>query len=211
VTVLVLAGPGSPLASAVKQWRDEGRKQAAVARNWDLFEKIGHRLDPFHLEAQPQGGTVIEFADYECPYCRAVDTILSSWLTSNPGVRLVYVDFPIPGHSHATDAARAAECADRQGKFREMHGQLMSSSRWLSDANWIREAVAAGVVDTVQFRLCETDSATIGRVRAATQLGQEIGVQATPTFIGKSGRQVGVVTVRDLQRLAGSEARAHVP
>lgn len=196
-TAVAVLGPGSPIANAALKWRTERAQRVAVERDWALLGGLGR-----HLEKRIQSDVIMEFSDYECPYCRSADVIVGRWLDSRPSTGVVYLNFPLPIHFHANAAARAAECAGRQGRFREMHHELMSTSLWPADTNWVREAVLAGVRDTVRFRSCVNDSATMAWVDAAVRLGESLGVQGTPTFIGRRWRHVGVVTEQDLDRLA---------
>ena len=72
--------------------------------------------------------TMVEFSDYQCPYCRraqgAVDQILGKYQGK---IRFVHRDFPLDGHPRAMPAARAARCADEQGKFWDYHHALLTS------------------------------------------------------------------------------------
>ena len=69
--------------------------------------------------------TVVEFGDFECPYCGAEEPVLKQLLQDHPEVRLVFKNFPLTSiHPHAQPAAIAAECALDQGKFWEMHDAI---------------------------------------------------------------------------------------
>ncbi|HTP53171.1 MAG TPA: thioredoxin domain-containing protein [Anaeromyxobacteraceae bacterium] len=72
--------------------------------------------------------TLVEFADYECPFCAAAEPTLEQLLQLYPGeVRLVFKNFPLSIHPHAPAAAIAAECAGEQGKFWEMHDAIFAN------------------------------------------------------------------------------------
>ncbi|HSC86846.1 MAG TPA: thioredoxin domain-containing protein, partial [Polyangiaceae bacterium] len=71
--------------------------------------------------------TVVEFADFECPACKAASPALDKVLAENPDVRFVFKNFPLDMHPNAESAARAAMAADKQGKFWEMHHELFAA------------------------------------------------------------------------------------
>ena len=69
--------------------------------------------------------TIVEFSDFQCPYCAASGPVLTRLFEKYPGkIRLIFRHFPLPGHIQAMPAAEAAECARDQGKFWEMHDLL---------------------------------------------------------------------------------------
>jgi len=73
--------------------------------------------------------TLVEFGDFECPYCRNAEPAIEAVLAAHPDdVRLVYKEFPLPQHDQAMPAALAADCADQQGQFWEMHDLLEKGS-----------------------------------------------------------------------------------
>src|SRR6185437_4409293 len=77
----------------------------------------------------PQGApvTIVEFADYECPYCQQIQPVVDKLLSDYKGkIGFVFKDFPLPMHSHAEVAAEAAHCAQDQGKYWELHDFLFS-------------------------------------------------------------------------------------
>ncbi len=74
--------------------------------------------------------TVLEFGDFQCPYCREAKPIMDDLLEANPkDVRLVFKHFPLDMHAHARPAAIAAECASQQGKFWPFHDTLYENQR----------------------------------------------------------------------------------
>src|SRR6185312_10750795 len=83
--------------------------------------------------------TVVEFADYQCPFCRKFQSEsyaeLKKELIDSGKVRFVSSDLPLPFHDHSMKAAEAARCAGDQGKFWEMRNTLMGTTADLSDAS----------------------------------------------------------------------------
>jgi protein-disulfide isomerase len=74
--------------------------------------------------------TIVEFSDFQCPFCRNAEPTIEAVLAANAAdVRLVYKEFPLTSlHENAMPAALAADCANQQGKFWEMHDLLMKGS-----------------------------------------------------------------------------------
>jgi len=71
---------------------------------------------------------VLEFGDFECPYCGQAEPTIETVLQNNPDVRLVFKNFPLEDiHPHALPAAIAAECALDQGRFWEMHDAIYAN------------------------------------------------------------------------------------
>lgn len=127
---------------------------------------------------------VVEFSDYECPFCRrfqaAYDSVKSQLGDS---IALVYVHFPLSMHQFARPAARAAECAGRFNRFGEMTSVLFSKQDSLGLKSWNRYAAEAGVQDTVRFARCLTEPVPPQDIEAGVRMGQRFGIQSTPTIL----------------------------
>jgi protein-disulfide isomerase len=130
--------------------------------------------------------TVVEFTDYQCPYCRRFQA--ETWprlkheYIDTGKVRFIVRDLPLPFHADARPAAEAAHCAGEQGRFWPMHDLLLAGTTRLDLASLTRQAQAMGL-DAARFRDCVTankyDSAVARNVAAATALG----LRGTPSFI----------------------------
>jgi len=126
--------------------------------------------------------TIVEFSDFECPYCGATSPIIKRVLSEFEGrVRLVFRHYPLPQHTNAAPAARAAVAAANQGKFWEMHDLLFERQDELESAALERHAEALGL-DMERFRADFASEATQARVEADRELGQRVEVQGTPTI-----------------------------
>lgn len=145
--------------------------------------------------------TLEEYGDYQCPSCGSVFFLLKSLEKDYADkVRFVFRQYPLPGHKHALIAAHAAEAADLQGHFWEMHDMIyQNQTSWSSaeDARpyFIQYARTLGL-DVDRFNR-DMDSPEIDRrVMADKQRGQSVGVEGTPTiFI--NGQQVRPEVVTD--------------
>lgn len=125
--------------------------------------------------------TIVEFADFECPYCQQAQPILKRILDRWPGrVRLVFRHFPLERHASALPAARAAVCADRQGRFWAVHDRIFAA-RHLGDAA-LRIAASGSGLNTADFEACVKGEESLERVRKDIFLGRTVGVSGTPAF-----------------------------
>jgi protein-disulfide isomerase len=127
---------------------------------------------------------LIEFADFECPFCGSFRNTLKAVEKRYPRqIGLTYVHFPIPGHRFAMPAARAAECANDQGRFEAMHDQLFEGQDQFGLKPWDEYATAAGVPDIPAFDACIKRTDPIPRVEDGKALGAKLDVKGTPTII----------------------------
>jgi protein-disulfide isomerase len=126
--------------------------------------------------------TIVEFSDFQCPFCRATEPTLKE-LRSKYGdkIRLVYMDYPLPMHAHALDAARAARCAGEQGKFWPYHDALFADQQKLSPADLKATAQTLGL-DTGKFDGCLDQSKYTEQVNHDEAQGKQIGINGTPGF-----------------------------
>ncbi len=130
--------------------------------------------------------TLIEYADFECPYCaKHFDTMEQIKKAYPNDVRIVYRHFPLSFHPNAEKAAEASECAAAQGKFWEMHDKIFAAKKagTMSVDAWKQAAKDLGL-NTDKFDKC-LDSGEMASVVAADQAeGSNAGVGGTPaTFI----------------------------
>lgn len=126
--------------------------------------------------------TIVEFSDFECPYCVRAEPTVKELLAAYPGkIRLVYRDYPLPMHPKAPKAAEAAHCAQDQGKYWEMHDKLFASSPRLEVAELKAYARAIGL-DGGKFDQCLDSGEKATVVEAHKKAGDDAGVSGTPAF-----------------------------
>ena len=106
------------------------------------------------LGAKDAPVTIVEFTDFQCPYCKASEATLKQ-LRDKYGdkIRLVHMDFPLPFHAHSLDAAKAARCANDQGKFWQFHDSLFANQSKMAPADLKATAKTLGMNST-QFDAC---------------------------------------------------------
>lgn len=124
---------------------------------------------------------LVEFADYECPYCIKINPQLQQ-LQKEYGNRLavVYKDFPLPMHHQAEKAAEAGRCAGEQGKFWEMHDVLFYSKQLEIDE--LKEHARVLQLDGDRFDKCLDDGAETAAVKKDKDEGTKLGLNGTPSF-----------------------------
>ncbi len=133
--------------------------------------------------------TVIEFSDFQCPYCRAAEgSVKQVRAKYGDRVKFVYEDFPLGFHEHAMDAARAARCAGEQDKFWQYHDALFEDQSKLAVADLKAKAAKLGL-DSHKFAACFDKRAPDAAIKADQAQGQALGITGTPTFY-INGRQL---------------------
>ena len=126
--------------------------------------------------------TIVEFSDFECPYCGAAHDTVEQVMTTYPGkVRLVYRQFPLSFHPHAAKAAEASLCAADQGKFWEYHDVLFKNQKKLEPTELKAHASEVGL-DGQKFGQCLDSGDKKKAVDADQQAGLAAGVGGTPAF-----------------------------
>ena len=145
--------------------------------------------------------TIVEFGDFECPYCAQVAPTLENAISqSNGKLKLVWKDFPLPSHPQAQAAAEAAQCAGKQGKFWQYHDALFQAQDNLSDIMYLSLAGEVGL-NYEAFSSCLTNHATLPLVERNLAEGTSIGVDGTPFFIINGQAVSGLITPEQLEAL----------
>ena len=126
--------------------------------------------------------TIIEFSDFQCPYCSRVnDAITQVKETYGDKISLTFRDFPLPMHAEAPKAAEASHCADEQGKFWEYHDKLFENQRALKDEDLKGYAGALGL-DGAAFATCLDSGKYAADIEKDKADGELAGVSGTPAF-----------------------------
>lgn len=145
--------------------------------------------------------TIIEFSDFECPYCRRSVPLLKELLTKYPGkLKLVYRDFPGPNHQQALSAAEAAQCAAEQGRFWEYHDALFIRQSPVTNWNFSALAEEQGLHQS-PFDACMKENRYRQEVLKDLRDGLKLGVTSTPTFFINGRPLVGARPLADFQAI----------
>ncbi|MBK5109723.1 MAG: thioredoxin domain-containing protein [Anaerolineales bacterium] len=168
--------------------------------------------DPI-LGAEDAPITIVEFSDYECPYCRQWHSEVYSQLIETYGeqIRFVYRDFPLASiHSNANSAANAANCAHEQGVFWEYHDMLFSMEQGLGNGAYLDYASQLDI-DQADFQECLDSSRYEAEVQADFDFAAELGVRSTPTFFINGIAVVGAQPFEIFQQVIERELAGEIP
>ena len=163
--------PGSPLA--------KGEQKPMFIQDWRADRSKGFLIGAADAPVQ-----LIEFADFECPFCGSFHKTLKAVEARYPNkIAVTYMHFPIAGHRFAIPAARVAECANDQGHFETMYDQLFEGQDKFGLKPWDDYAAEAGVPDIAAFDACIKKTDPIPRVKEGKALGNQLDVRGTPTIV----------------------------
>ena len=228
--------------SEVPGWRKGNLEVSLGAQNQNVafyISRDGHYLfrgeavdvtvDPLKqvmgkiaLDGQPERGpkdakvTIVEYSDFQCPFCSRVYTTLESDVLKQYGdkVRFVFKNFPLTSiHPWAEDGAVASECAFRQGNdgFWKMYDGLFTKQSEITKDN-LREKASdiakAGGMDVVKFQECFDGKQTADAVKADTTEATALGVNSTPTFFVNGRRLAGAQTAESFKQTIDRELGA---
>jgi len=157
--------------------------------------------------------TLIEFSDYECPFCQKWHVEVYPKLREKYGdkIRFVYRDFPLYGlHANADSAAEAAQCAGNQKKYWEFHELLFTGGKNLSRTTYLDYATTLGLNQT-SFEKCLDDRSYQKEVEADYQYASELGIQSTPTFFINGLAVVGAQPFEVFERIIDMELAGEIP
>jgi protein-disulfide isomerase len=143
--------------------------------------------------------TIVEFSDYQCPYCKKAHSAVKSTLAADSKVKLVYKDLPILGEASKI-AAVAALASIKQGKHDAFHDALMTNTAKL-DADRIFEIAASVGIDLPQLKKDMEDPKIKETIDRNMALAQELGVRGTPAFVIGDQFVPGAVDADALKKL----------
>ena len=153
--------------------------------------------------------TLVEYGDFECPYCGQAEPVVRELLAGTGDLRYVFRHLPLTDvHSHAQLAAEGAEAADRQGEFWEMHDMLIEHQGALTKRDLLRYAADLGL-DQAQFAADLRDHVGAAHVAEDVDSADLSGVSGTPTFFVNGKRHYGAYDIDALsEAVRGARARA---
>ena len=155
---------------------------------------------------------IVEFSDYQCPYCRRFhDETYQALLDAYPGqIRFVYRNLPLTSiHPSAMPAAIASMCANDQNAYWDFHEKLFSSET-LDEATYIQYATDLGLnVDT--FTACLSSGSHDAFIETDMKFALDLGVQSTPTFFINGLAVVGAQPLQNFQEIIDKELAGEIP
>jgi protein-disulfide isomerase len=153
--------------------------------------------------------TIVEFSDFQCPYCGAAFTTVEQLMQQYAGkVKLVFRQFPLPIHPQAEKAAEASLCAADQNKFWEFHDLLFRNQKKLDVPELKTYAASAGVADAAKFAQCLDSGDKKKMVDADLEAGQAVGVNGTPAFFINGVFLNGALPIEEFKKIIDPELAA---
>lgn len=148
--------------------------------------------DPF-LGSEDAEIIIMEFSDFQCPFCKASFPAIREVITKYPHVKYIYRDWPVDEfHPEARRAAEAAACANKQDLFWPYHDRLFQNQGDLSDEALARYALQTGL-DVDAFTRCFEKGTYAAEVEQDLQIGINLGVRGTPTWFVNGEKIEGVI------------------
>jgi len=151
--------------------------------------------------------TVVEFSDFQCPYCRKLAEALKVAAERHGSVRIIFRHYPMDSscnravegkfHEFACGAAKAALCADAQGRLWAMHDVMFENQRSLSPGDLIQHARTAGL-DTATFATCLEAPETTARLERDLARAQSLDLKGTPSWFVNGLAYVGARSTEEL-------------
>lgn len=193
---------------AAREYVDSLREAAQVAvlleRPRTPVEAIGPARGPADAPV-----TIVEFSDYQCPFCRRAEPTVKEVLARYEGkVRFVFRHFPLDRiHPQARSASEAAACADQQGKFWEYHDGLFAENAQFDRPGLDALAEKSGL-DAAAFKACMDEGRTKDLVQKDLEAGTEAGVSGTPAFFINGIPLRGALPAAEFQRVIDEELAA---
>jgi protein-disulfide isomerase len=149
--------------------------------------------------------TIVEFTDFQCPFCKATEGTINQLKTKyGDKIRLVHMDYPLPFHAHAMDAAKAARCANEQGKFWAYRQALFADQSKLAPADLKATAKKLGM-DSGKFDTCFDSPKYDAQIKADQAAGEKVGVDGTPAFFVDGRPLTGAQPVDKFEELINDE------
>ncbi len=220
--------PGRDEADLLAQIKAGQQREHVQQRRGEFMRELRAKtpvkvlLDPPRVVVEPTDApargpvgapiTIVEFSDFQCPYCGRVEPTLKQVQDLyGDRIRLVYRDYPLPMHAQAPKASEAAACAQDQGKFWEMHDKLFANQAALQIADLKQRAVDIGL-KADEFNQCLDSGKHEADVKKNMEAGSRYGVSGTPAFF-INGRSVsGARPLDDFTRIIDDELeRAGLP
>jgi protein-disulfide isomerase len=169
--------------------------------------KIEVAADPARVRGNPDAAvTIVEFGDFQCPFCREVQPTLKAVMDKYSGkVRLGFRDFPLRQiHPQAQPAAEAGRCAAEQGKFWEYHDLLYANQTKL-DPNGLKEQARTAALDVERFDACLAGGKFKPQIESDLQSGTGAGITGTPGFFINGVPLTGAQPLSEFEKIIDSQ------
>ena len=177
---------------------EEADTRAQIAKHQD--ELLRDSESP--IGGNPKGDvTIVEFFDYRCPYCKQVEPTLEALLKEDPGIRVVYKEFPILGPQSliASEVSLAALKQSSQ-KYARLHAMLLNTKVELSQDTILKAAEAVGL-DVAKVKVDMTGKDIQALIKRNYDLAEALKIAGTPAFIIGTTLSPGAVDLATLRKM----------
>ena len=194
--------PSGPLGGEIVRLWQAHRMEAEVEARWaelalapGLPSLGGGTADP---------AVIVEFTDYRCPFCAAVQDRVDRVLEGRPDARVVIRHLPLASlHPDAPLLARVAVCSEPSGRFPEVHRALFRTPPGVDRPGLMGLLAAAGVARPEEVMACADGEEARRRVEADVSLARALGVRGTPAFLAPGESAFGVLPAERLREMLG--------
>jgi protein-disulfide isomerase len=210
-----LVQAGTPAAQVYDKLTENGLTKAPAAApspkpqmadDTSVYKVPVNKEDPIR-GASDALVTIVEFSDYQCPFCKRVEPTLKQLLDKYPkDVRIVFKESPLPFHPNAMPAALAAMAAHAQGKFWEMHDKMYDNQQALSPADFEKYAQEIGL-NMTKFKADLAANKGKEQIAADQALAQQVGAGGTPNFYINGRHLVGAQPFESFDKLVSDELK----
>ncbi len=185
----------------------------ALRKKWPVELKLAEPVFALALDdgASPARGptkaavTIVEFSDFECPFCREVQSALKQTVeTYAKDVRLIFKHMPLEGHRDSLPAARAAYCAGEQDRFWQFHDALFAAGNLSPPGVFDQIAVDIGL-GMERFRACVNSEQSRAAVVKDIETARTLRIDSTPSFLVNGRLIKGALSVAEWQKIVERE------
>lgn len=206
-------------AQIKKQLSMQGMMERKEALDQELFKKnsVTFALEQPRVEVQvgdhPARGaenakvTIVEFSDYQCPYCKKGASTMKDVMKKYPSkVKYYFRDYPLPFHDRAKAAANASRCAGEQGRFWEFHDKAFEDQSKLSDEDMIAIGKSLNL-DMAKYEPCVKEMKMLAAVEKDHAAGDDAGVSGTPAYFINGIFLSGALPLKKFEEVIDAELK----
>ena len=203
---VIRSHPQEILDSLIKYQQQEAEKQVEVKAK--KLQEVTSDRTKFLSNSARKGPllsqkTIVEFSDFQCPFCKQAKDSLLAFSANHPDVQIVYKNFPLAQiHDQAMPSAKAAWAAGKQGKFWQYHNQLFESQDSLGDD--LYQTIAQNLnLDIDRFNHDRASQEAITAIEADIKQADQLGVTGTPFFLILGPKESRISDLNNLESTIG--------
>ena len=206
VLEVIRSHPQEILDSLIKFQQQESQSQSE--QQSQRLQEVTHDRTQFLSDSPSKGRlfsqkTIVEFSDFQCPFCKQAKDSLLIFAANHPEIRIVYKNLPlIQIHDQAMPSAKAAWAAGRQGKFWQYHDDLFSHQEELSES--LYQTIARSLnLDIDRFNHDRESQAATEAIEADIKQAEQLGVTGTPFFLVLGPKEARISDLNNLELTIG--------